>query len=67
VLISCSTVADARVVEYMRAYAKVCLSVSCRNWNDLLYSGASKLETLLRGDVNFRSTNVVEVLIVIPF
>jgi len=51
VLISCCTVADARVVEYVRAYAKVCLSVS-------------KLETFLRGNVDFRSTNEVEVLII---
>jgi hypothetical protein len=43
--------ADARVVEYVRAYAMVCLLVS-------------KLETLLRGNVDFRSTNEVEVLII---
>ena len=43
--------ADARVVEYVRAYAKVCLSVS-------------KLETFLRDHVEFRSTNHVEVLII---
>jgi len=36
---------------YVRTYAKVCLSLS-------------KLETLLHGDVDFRSTNEVEVLIV---
>jgi hypothetical protein len=51
VLISCCTVADARVVEYVRAYAKVCLSVS-------------KLETHVHGIVDFHSTNEVEVLIV---
>jgi len=50
VLISCCTVADAQVVEYVRAYAKVCLSVS-------------KLETHLSGNVDFHSTNEVEVLI----
>jgi len=30
----------------------------------VLYSGGWKLETLLCGDVNFRSTNEVEVLII---
>ena len=45
----------------------VSVSVSCRNWHNLLYGGASKLETLLHGNVNFCSTNEVEVLIVIPF
>jgi len=59
VLIIAGSVSDARVVEYV--------SVSCRNWHNLLYGGASKLETLLRGDVNFCSTNEVEVLIVISF
>jgi len=44
-------VADARVVEYVRAYATVCLSVS-------------KLETFLRRNVDFRSINEVEVLII---
>jgi hypothetical protein len=46
-------VADARVAERVRAYAKVCVSMS-----------VSKLETLLRGNLDFRSTNEVEVLIV---
>jgi hypothetical protein len=44
-------VADARVVKYVRAYAKVCQSVS-------------KLQTLLRGNVDFPWTNEVEMLIV---
>jgi hypothetical protein len=51
VLISSCTVAVARVVEYVRAYAKVCLSIS-------------KLETFLRDHVEFRSTTHVEVLII---
>ena len=41
----------------------VSVSVSCRNCHNLLYGGVSKLETLVSGDVNFRSTNEVEVLI----
>jgi hypothetical protein len=45
----------------------VSVSVPYRNWHNLLYGGASKLETLLCGDVNFCSTNEVEVLIVISF
>jgi hypothetical protein len=43
------------------------VGVGVKNWHNLLYGGASKLETLLHGDVNFRSTNEVEVLIVISF
>jgi len=35
--------------------------------HNLLYGGALKLDTLLCGDVNFRSTNEVKVLIVIVF
>jgi hypothetical protein len=45
----------------------VSVSVSCRNWHNLLHGGASKLETHLRGDVNFRSTNEVEVLTFMSF
>jgi hypothetical protein len=43
---------DARVVEYVRTYAKVCLSVTI-------------LETLLHGNVDFPSTNEVEVFSVL--
>jgi len=64
--VTCWTVADTCVVKYVRAYAKVCLCWY-RNWHNLVYGGASNLETLLRGDVNFRSTNEVDVLIVISF
>ena len=46
-LISCCTVADGQVVEY------VSVSVS-----------VSKLDTLLRGNVDFHSTNEAEVLII---
>ena len=55
---------DARVVECVRAYAKVCLG-RYRNWHNLLYGGTSKLEMHLHGDVNSRSTSEVDVLIVI--
>ena len=52
-----------------RVCACVCegvpVSVSCRNCHNLLYGSESKLETLLCGDANFRSTNKLEVLIVI--
>jgi hypothetical protein len=51
VLISYCTVADARVVENVSAYAKVCLSVS-------------KQETHLRCYVDFHSTNEVEALMI---
>jgi hypothetical protein len=39
----------------------------CRyqNWYNLRYGGALKFETLLPGDVNFRSTNEVGVLIIV--
>jgi hypothetical protein len=59
VLIIACSVSDAGVAQYV--------SVSCRNWHNLLYGGASKLEILLCGDVNFRSTNEVQLLIVISF
>jgi len=45
-------VADTPVVEYVRAYAKVCLSVL-------------KLETLLPCHVDYRSTNKAEILIIV--
>jgi len=61
-LIAGCTVADARVVEYVSSMCRC--QCRCRNWHNLLYGGASKLETHLRGDVNFRSTNEVEVLII---
>jgi len=40
------------------------VSLSCLNWHNLLYGGASKLETLLSGSVNFHSTNEEELLII---
>ena len=51
-LITCSTVVDAHVVEYVHVYEIVCLLVQ-------------KLDTLLRGDVDFHSMNDVEVSIVV--
>jgi hypothetical protein len=48
VIITWFMVSDARVVESVRGYAKLCISVS-------------KQETLLRGNVDVRSTGEVEV------
>jgi hypothetical protein len=46
---------------------KIVVSILNAGAHSRLYGAASKLETLLRGDVNFHSTNEVEVLIVISF
>ena len=62
-LITGCTVADSCVVEYVPAYMKVCMSVSRRNWHNLLYGGAFQLEMLLCGNANFHSTYEVEMLI----
>jgi len=45
VLIIAGSVSDDQVVEYV--------SVSCRNWLNLLYGVATKLEIFLRSYVNF--------------
>jgi len=50
-LIAGCMVADARIVQYV--------SVSCQHWHYMLYIGVLKLETLLHGNVTFRSTNKV--------
>jgi len=44
---------------------KIVVSVLNARAHSRLYRGSSKLETRLRGDVNFHLTNKVEVLIVI--
>jgi len=56
VIASC-TVVDAHGVDYVLE--------SCRNLDNLVYGGASKLETHLCGNDNFRLTNEVAVLIII--
>jgi hypothetical protein len=62
----CGLPLDKRSGRSLFPYEKVCLC-RCRNWHYLVYGGAWKLEILLRGDVDFRSTDEVDVLIAISF
>jgi hypothetical protein len=57
----------AMLTSAQQAKRKIVVSISDARAQHRLYCGMSKLEMLLPGDVDFHSTNAVEVLIVMSF